>query len=94
MSEKTTMGVKLDEATRSRLKNLGKIKDRSPHWLMKDAISSYLDREEEIERRNQEADEAWKEYQRTGQSVSHEAMMEWFDTWGTDEEGQCPPTEN
>ena len=40
--------------------------------------------EEEVERRNQEADEAWKEYQRTGQSVSHEAMMEWFDTWGTE----------
>ena len=45
---------------------------------------------DEVERRNQQADEAWKEYQRTGKSVSHEAMMEWFDTWGTDKETEIP----
>lgn len=94
MSSKTTMGVKLDEDTRVRLKKLGKIKDRSPHWLMKDAIYSYLEKEEKLARRNQEADEAWEEYQRTGKSVSHEAMIEWLDTWGTDKEGQCPEIES
>lgn len=94
MTDKTTMGVKLDKTTRARLKNLGKIKDRSPHWLMKDAISRYLDKEEELERRNREADEAWEEYQKTGQSVSHEAMTRWLDSWGTDEEGPCPEAEN
>lgn len=48
----------------------------------------------EVDRRNLEADEAWREYQRTGRSVSHEAMMEWFDAWGTDKEGQCPSIES
>jgi predicted transcriptional regulator len=89
----TTMGVKLDEETRERLKSLGAAKRRSTHWLMQEAIREYLDKEEEMEARNQQADEAWKEYQRTGQFVSNEAVMAWLDTWGTDEEGQCPDIE-
>ncbi|MBE2204099.1 MAG: toxin-antitoxin system, partial [Chthoniobacterales bacterium] len=31
----TTMGVKLDEQTRDRLKTLGETRRRSPHWLMR-----------------------------------------------------------
>jgi len=89
----TTMGIKLDEDTRVRLKALGAAKQRSPHWLMREAIREYLDREEQIERRNAEADKAWEEYKRTGQFVSNEAMMAWLDTWGTDQEGPCPDLE-
>ena len=61
---------------------------------MKDGLLSYLDKEDELARRNQEADEAWQEYQRTGMSVSNEAMMGWLDTWGTDKEGPCPEIES
>ena len=89
----TTMGIKLDEDTRARLKALGAARKRSAHWLMREAIREYLDKEEQIERRNAEADEAWDEYQRTGQFVSNEAMTAWFDTWGTDKEGPCPDLE-
>jgi predicted transcriptional regulator len=90
---KTTMGVKLDEETRGRLKVLAEARRRSAHWLMKEAIGQYLEREEAIERRNREADEAWEEYRATGQSVSHEAMSAWLDSWGTDNEGPCPEPE-
>jgi predicted transcriptional regulator len=86
----TTIGIKLDEGTRERLKALGSARQRSPHWLMREAIREYLDKEEEIERRNAEADEAWEEYKRTGQFVGNEAMTAWIDTWGTDKEGPCP----
>ena len=48
----TTMGVKLDEATRDRLKALGAARQRSPHWLMREAIREYLERAERIEHRN------------------------------------------
>lgn len=90
---KTTMGVKLDEETRERLKALAESRRRSSHWLMKEAIHQYLDQEEAIERRNRQADEAWEDYQRTGQFVSHEAMSAWLDSWGTDKEGPCPELE-
>ncbi len=88
------MGVKLEEATRTRLKTLGKRRDRSPHWLMKKAITEFLEREEERERRNRETDEALEEYRKTGQYVRHESVVEWLETWGTDKEGPCPKLEN
>ena len=87
------MGVKLDEHTRERLKVLAEARRRSAHWLMKEAISQYLAREEEIEQRNRAADEAWQDYQSTGLHVSHEAMDAWLDSWGTDKEGPCPELE-
>ena len=88
------MGVKLDEEIKSRLKALGESRDRTPHWLMKKAITDFLDREEALEKRNREADEALEEYQSTGQYVSHETMETWLETWGTDNEGPCPELKN
>ena len=38
----TTMGVKLDRETRDRLQKLGKARNRSSHWLMREAIRRYL----------------------------------------------------
>ncbi|MEW5289899.1 trifunctional transcriptional regulator/proline dehydrogenase/L-glutamate gamma-semialdehyde dehydrogenase [Erwinia papayae] len=38
----TTMGVKLDDATRERIKLAASQIDRTPHWLIKQAIFNYL----------------------------------------------------
>ncbi|MEI2264043.1 trifunctional transcriptional regulator/proline dehydrogenase/L-glutamate gamma-semialdehyde dehydrogenase [Erwinia sp. CGal63] len=43
----TTMGVKLDEATRERIRQAAGQIDRTPHWLIKQAIFNYL---EQLER--------------------------------------------
>jgi len=43
----TTLGVKLDDASRERLKRAAQSIDRTPHWLIKQAIFTYL---EQIER--------------------------------------------
>ncbi|PWC09547.1 trifunctional transcriptional regulator/proline dehydrogenase/L-glutamate gamma-semialdehyde dehydrogenase [Brenneria roseae subsp. americana] len=40
----TTMGVKLDEAMRDRIKAAAQRIDRTPHWLIKQAIFNYLER--------------------------------------------------
>ena len=39
----TTLGVKLDDATRDRLKQAAQSIDRTPHWLIKQAIFNYLE---------------------------------------------------
>ena len=39
----TTLGVKLDDATRERLKQAAHSIDRTPHWLIKQAIFNYLE---------------------------------------------------
>ncbi len=45
----TTMGVKLDDATRERIKTAATRVDRTPHWLIKQAIFNYLERLESDE---------------------------------------------
>ncbi len=45
----TTMGVKLDTATRERIKTAATRIDRTPHWLIKQAIFNYLEKLENNE---------------------------------------------
>ncbi|MDC6381646.1 trifunctional transcriptional regulator/proline dehydrogenase/L-glutamate gamma-semialdehyde dehydrogenase [Pseudomonas graminis] len=40
----TTLGVKLDDPTRERLKTAAQSIDRTPHWLIKQAIFNYLEK--------------------------------------------------
>lgn len=73
------MGVKLDEETRERLKRISEMKDRSVHWLMKDAIRRYLDTEEQFEHEKAEDLARYQAYLDTGRHVSNEDMMSWLD---------------
>jgi len=41
------MGVKLDDATRERIKLAAQQIDRTPHWLIKQAIFNYLQQVEQ-----------------------------------------------
>jgi len=82
--------VKLDPAIRDRLERLSEVKHRSPHWLMKEAITRYLEQEEYSEQLNQETLARWQEAEQ-GKVVSHQAVNQWLDTWGTDEESDRPP---
>ncbi len=73
-----TLGIKVDETLKQRLKALGEMRDRSPHWLAKAALERYLDEEEEYERQKREDMERWQEYKLTGKYISHERMMAWL----------------
>lgn len=89
-TQQKPIAIKLPEADRTRLKQLADIKKRSPHWLAKEAISQYLDREESAERFRRETIDRWEEYRQTGATVSNEAVIEWLDSWGTDNEKKSP----
>lgn len=82
--------VKLDDETYDRLKALGEARKRTPHWLMKEAIRQFLDREEEAEHIRFDTLERWKRYEATGETVGHDVVDAWLETWGTDQEGKCP----
>jgi predicted transcriptional regulator len=86
----TSRAVKLDEEIYNRLKVLGEARRRSPHWLMKEAIQQFLEREEEAEHIRQDTLERWARFEATGEAVSHEAVDAWLETWGTEREGKCP----
>ena len=86
----TSKAVKLDDATYDRLKALGESRQRAPHWLMKEAIKQFLDREEEAESRKKDTLERIARFEKTGEAIPFEAVDAWLATWGTENEGKCP----
>lgn len=74
----TTQGIKLDEDTQARLKALAEKRKRSPHWLMRTAIESYLKREEQYEAEKTEDMARWEEYVLTGNAMDQEKVEPWL----------------
>ena len=75
----TTVGVKLDDETRARLKELGRAKQRSTHWMVKEAVARYVEVEERYEREKAEDLARWERYVETGHAVPHETVTAWLD---------------
>jgi predicted transcriptional regulator len=79
MASKTTvLGVKLERASRDRLKRLGERRDRSPHWLARKAILDFIEREERHDRERAEDEERWRAYVEEGEYLSEEEMDGWL----------------
>ena len=82
--------VKLDPALKSRLDHLAQVRRRSAHWIMREAIRQYVEREEARESFKEEALQAWREYRETGLHLSVEETTAWLDTWGSEKETEAP----
>jgi predicted transcriptional regulator len=86
------VALKLDEKTRERVKRLAEARQRTPHWVMREAISQYVAREEQIEALRQDAMRAWQDYQTTGLHVTGQEADAWLAALeqGKDEEPPVP----
>jgi predicted transcriptional regulator len=83
--------IKLDDDLKSRVEHLAEARRRSSHWIMREAITQYVDREEKRERLRQETVQAWEEFQATGRHATAEEVEKWLSSWGTEDE--LPPPE-
>jgi len=72
------VSIKIDEDTKVRVKRLADARHRTPHWLMREAINQYLEREEKREAFRQDALKAWESYRTTGLHVSAEEANAWL----------------
>lgn len=86
----TTIGVKIDEETRRRLKALAEAKNRTAHWIVKEAISEYLTHEELTERERLEDQECWDRYVLTGEAIDHDRVREWLEALADGRDEECP----
>lgn len=82
--------VKLDDDLKRRIQNLAESRQRSPHWIMREAIRNYVEREEARESFNREALASWEAYQETGRHLTGQELHDWLRTWGTDRETEIP----
>jgi len=72
------VAVKIDPEMKDRMKRLAAARRRSTHWLMKEAISQYVEREEKHESFRQDCIRAWNEYQITGLHLTLEEADAWL----------------
>ncbi len=56
---------------------------------MKKAIAEFIEREEQAETKRQETCSRWEEIQQ-GKTIANDAVMDWLDSWGKDEEKPRP----
>lgn len=82
--------IKLDDDLKGRVQHLADARRRSAHWLMREAIEQYVEREERREAFRRDTLEAWEDYQATGLHVTADEVEQWLATWGTDTEGPAP----
>ncbi|MEN8178429.1 MAG: CopG family ribbon-helix-helix protein [Pseudomonadota bacterium] len=82
--------VKLDDDLKSRIQRLADIRHRSAHWIMREAIRDYVEREEERESFKQEALASWTAFQETGRHLTGQEIRDWLKTWGKDKETKIP----
>ncbi|MDO8990989.1 MAG: CopG family ribbon-helix-helix protein [Sideroxyarcus sp.] len=74
----STTTLKVDREIKERVKRLADARHRTPHRVMLDAISEYVEREEKREAFRQEGIRAWDEYQLTGLHVTHDEADAWL----------------
>jgi predicted transcriptional regulator len=78
MATLSTTSLKLDSAMKERVCRLASARRRSPHWVMREAVEQYVEREEKRDQLRQEALAAWADYQTTGLHVTAKEADAWL----------------
>lgn len=86
----TATSIKLDDTLKGRVQTLAEARRRSAHWIMREAIAQYVEREEKRETFRQDAIRAWEDYQRTGLHLTFEEADAWLAKLEAGEEAEPP----
>ncbi|HEX7783858.1 MAG TPA: CopG family ribbon-helix-helix protein [Sphingobium sp.] len=86
----TATSIKLDDTLKGRVQTLAEARRRSAHWIMREAIAQYVEREEKRETFRQDAIKAWEEYQRTGLHLTFEEADAWLAKLESGEDAEPP----
>ena len=84
------MTVKLEASDRQRLATIASAKNRSTHFVMKEAIQMYLAREEAEQEQIQRAVRSLAHYEETGLHVTLEELNTWVKAIAIDPKTPMP----
>ncbi len=85
-----TTTLKLDDGLKDRIKRLAEARQRTPHWIMREAIADYVQREEAREAFQREAMDSWRSFRETGEHLTGTEVDAWLAGWGTEDEAEAP----
>ncbi len=74
----TSTSLKLDDDLKGRVHQLAATRRRSAHWIMREAIAQYVEREEKREAFKQDALRAWSDYQANRLHLRAEEADAWL----------------
>jgi predicted transcriptional regulator len=72
------VAIKIDEDTKLRVKRLADARQRTSHWLMREAITQYVDREEKREAFRQDTLKAWEDFRSNSRHVTADEADAWM----------------
>ena len=72
------VAIKIDEDMKARLKRLADARQRTSHWLMREAITQYVDREEKREAFRRDTLKAWEDFRENGLHVTADEADAWM----------------
>jgi predicted transcriptional regulator len=74
----STTSLKLDRAVKERVKRIATARRRTAHWILREAVEQYVEREEKREQLRQDALAAWFDYQETGRHLTLDEADAWL----------------
>ena len=82
--------IKLDDELKGRVQNLATARRRTSHWIMREAIVEYVEREEKREAFRRDGVRAWNEYQAAGLHATQEEADAWLARLEAGEDAEQP----
>lgn len=90
MATSSTTSLKLDSELKERVQRLASARRRTPHWIMREAVQQFVEREEKREQFLQDGLVAWNEYRATGQHATAEEADAWLAKLEAGEQAEAP----
>lgn len=84
------MSIRLDVTAREKLKAIAARQKRTPHALATEAIHMLIEQKEREYAWVESCDAALKHFDETGLHATHDEVMAWVESWGTDKELPAP----
>jgi predicted transcriptional regulator len=82
--------LRIEDDLRNRVEHLASLRDRSPDWIMREAIRQYVEREEARESFRQEALASWESFEKTRLHLTGKEVQDWLKSWGIEGEAARP----
>jgi predicted transcriptional regulator len=86
----STTSLKLETELKARIQRLASARRRSAHWIMREAVEQYIEREEKREQFRQDALAVWTHYQTTGLHATADEADAWLARLEAGEDAKAP----
>lgn len=86
----TPISIKLETGQKDLLAKMAKEQERSVHYLLRQAVKEFIDREQAKADFYETAKNAGEHYRKTGLHTTHDEMKAWADSLGGDNEQTAP----